>query len=511
MQRWRIALQAYNFAVRWIPGDKNIVADILSRQLVTEQVVLSVLSTSHQYYRGLIQRQDTEFEGDAYRILSQLHGATTGHFGVDTTMQKLKQLGYAWPDMAADTASFVRNCPTCQRMADTKFQLGSAPFSTSTRKPMERLDIDSIGPLPKDEDGNEYIIVIIDTFTRFVELFRRKDATAISAATAVIEHFGRYGLPIEILTDQGPQYHNAVLEHLTHKLGVQHIITTPYSHQENGLVERVNKEVTRHLRNIVLDRRVKTEWSSMLPLVQRIINSKVHKVTKFAPATLLFGNNIDLDRHLFSPFIPDHEATNPPTDMPDYVARLIESHSKLMEAAAANQEEWDIQRQTKRPVATLTEFPVGSLVLVAYPDKKRPDKLDPYYHGPYQVHGSTTAADTTTVSMYTLKQLSTGQLKSVGRHLLRPFHLDGEYVDPLEVSLRGTDEFVVEAILGHYPKEAISRFIKRRKSDMSFLVKWVGYDKPTYNSWDGLRKNAVFIQYLKDSKLEALIPKNLQS
>ena len=62
-------------------------------------------------------------------------------------------------------------------------------FSTSTYTPMECLYIDFIGSFP---DGG-CVLVIIDTFTRWVELFHTKDASALSAASCLVKHFGRFG------------------------------------------------------------------------------------------------------------------------------------------------------------------------------------------------------------------------------------------------------------------------------------------------------------------------------
>ena len=60
-------------------------------------------------------------------------------------------------------------------------------------------------------------------------------------------------------------------------------------------MERVNKEVMRHLRNIIFDIRVKKHWSNYDPLVERIINAQIHSVTKVPPAQIIYGNTIDLD------------------------------------------------------------------------------------------------------------------------------------------------------------------------------------------------------------------------
>ena len=65
-------------------------------------------------------------------------------------------------------------------------------FTTSTYTPMECLNIDFIDPFP----GQGYILVIVDTFTRWVELYHTADATSLSAAECLLQHFGHFGAPI---------------------------------------------------------------------------------------------------------------------------------------------------------------------------------------------------------------------------------------------------------------------------------------------------------------------------
>ena len=77
-----------------------------------------------------------------------------------------------------------------------------------------------------------------------------------------------------------------IVKGLTERLGADHHLTTAYSKEQNGLVERQNKEVLKHLRNIIHDRRVASKWSKYLPIVQRIINTSVNRTTGVAPADI---------------------------------------------------------------------------------------------------------------------------------------------------------------------------------------------------------------------------------
>ena len=72
--------------------------------------------------------------------------------------------------MREHVKGFIRKCPYCQKQSVLNIKAFTKPFTTARYEPWERLNIDSIGPLEADEEGNRYIIVIIDCFTRFVEL-----------------------------------------------------------------------------------------------------------------------------------------------------------------------------------------------------------------------------------------------------------------------------------------------------------------------------------------------------
>ena len=76
-------------------------------------------------------------------------------------------------------------------MSDNKFTIFTKPFSITTYSPMVRLNIDFIGPINTDDDSS-YILVIIDTFSKWVELYPCKNATAKAAAECLLQHFGRY-------------------------------------------------------------------------------------------------------------------------------------------------------------------------------------------------------------------------------------------------------------------------------------------------------------------------------
>ena len=187
-------------------------------------------------------------------------------------------------------------------MSRLKILIKTHPFTCASYNPFESLIIDHIGPLPSDDKGYTHILVIIDGFSRWVELFPIKTTGASEAAGCIFQHFGRFETPDVIDTDQGPAFRNELFAELTRLSKVEHSFTTAYSKEENGIVERANQEVMRHLRAKLFDARVLDKWSyEQLPMVQRIINTVEKTSTGVTPAELILNNSIRLSARILAP------------------------------------------------------------------------------------------------------------------------------------------------------------------------------------------------------------------
>ena len=87
-----------------------------------------------------------------------------------------------------------------------KIPIHAHGFTTSTYTPMECLNIDFIGPFP--DQG--YILVIVNTFIRWVELYHTTDATSLSTAECLLKHFSRFGAPHQLRSDNA-MYHRTII------------------------------------------------------------------------------------------------------------------------------------------------------------------------------------------------------------------------------------------------------------------------------------------------------------
>lgn len=172
-------------------------------------------------------------------LLSCHEDITAGHLGTTRTLEKVCKR-FFWPKMIHHIAH-VRSCVDCQ----TKKKVPSRPsgFLTSikTDRPFQKVGIDLLGPFPKSTMGNKHIIVAIDYFSNWVV------AQAVPSADSnhVVDFFVRrivlqHGAPLAIISDRGKCLTSGFTENFFRALQTNHLVTTAYHPQCNGLVDRFN-------------------------------------------------------------------------------------------------------------------------------------------------------------------------------------------------------------------------------------------------------------------------------
>jgi transposase InsO family protein len=113
-----------------------------------------------------------------------------------------------------------------------------------TGVPMERVSLDVLGPLPKSNDDNKFVLLVCDYFTKWVEAFPMPDQEAKTVADKFVKEFVcRYGVPRKLFTDQGSNFQSRLFKEVCELLGIEKSRTTPYHPQSDGLVERMNRTI----------------------------------------------------------------------------------------------------------------------------------------------------------------------------------------------------------------------------------------------------------------------------
>ncbi|CAC5398946.1 unnamed protein product [Mytilus coruscus] len=170
--------------------------------------------------------------------------------------------------------------------------------------PMERMALDIIGPFPLSKKGNKYALIVSDYFTRWVEGYPMPDVETI------IDNFAnnfvcRFGVPRQVHTDQGRQFESALFKELCTRLCIDKTRTTPYRHQSDGLVERLNRSLEEILSKYVsLNQK---DWDEQLPWTFMAYRSSVHESSNFFPCKLMLGREIELPVDLLYGPYPQYE------------------------------------------------------------------------------------------------------------------------------------------------------------------------------------------------------------
>ena len=122
----------------------------------------------------------------------------SGHLGCTNTRDKTLQRFY-WFDLRDEVNIYIQRCDICAANKEGKMrpqaQLGSMPVGA----PLDRLSTDILGLLPETPRHNRYILIVVDYFTKWVEVFPLLDQTAKTCAAVIVnEVIARLGSPLDL-------------------------------------------------------------------------------------------------------------------------------------------------------------------------------------------------------------------------------------------------------------------------------------------------------------------------
>ena len=439
---------------------------------------------------------------DAAAEFHSVHNDLLGHAGTYVTLQRALRNDRSWgtrKQMLADIDAFIQGCPSCQKMRKRSSR-SHVDRHTISGSPFAELSIDIL-KLPKpDALGMQYVVVVVDSFSHWTSLVAVRNKSAFDAARALMHVIGNFGAPLRIRSDGGKEFVGSVLIGLSRLMGASNHVVLPYTPTANGIVERANRSVLERLREMIFSKRLvrhtEHQWSDLLPMVQRSINASIHSATGTSPARILFGDNLDLDRCLLTR-APDAREL----DMSSYVDALTWNRRVILEEADLFQSKLcdkviakaNASQRVKRGAnwvpAPIKELAVGDWVLVKPQPNYPLNKLAPRWLGPFQIESC--AADSKIVSVF-------DSLKNKRRQFMRrelelfDISMMADVEGLTKVAESDGFEFPVESIMGvslvneggvgSNPVQLSPDFVRgqRRKTSFQFLIKWVGYEEPTW-------------------------------
>ena len=157
--------------------------------------------------------------------------------------------------------------------------------------PLERIHIDILGPLIDTPRENQYVLVVVDQFSKWIKCYAHSDQTAERVArTLVSEFIGRFGFPLESHSDQGRNFESRMVKEVCDLLKIVKTRTTPYRPGANGQVERMNPTILKILCCFIQGQQ--EDLDIHLATVGMAIRSTVNRQTGFTPNFLMIGREV---------------------------------------------------------------------------------------------------------------------------------------------------------------------------------------------------------------------------
>ena len=227
-------------------------------------------------------------------VLEELHDATTGgHLGVRKTLLKVQQRFY-WTGQRRDVEDWCRCCPLCTSRKSPSQKPRAQMQIEQAGTPLQRVAMDILGPLPKTQAGNKYILVIGDYFTKWTEAFPMVNMEAPTVAQIFVNQFVcRFGSPQYLHTDQGRNFESCLLKETCKLLGIKKTRTTPCHPQSDGMIERFNRTLLTML-SLAAAAEDESHWDGNLPTLMMAYRSSQHETTGASPYSLMFGRELRL-------------------------------------------------------------------------------------------------------------------------------------------------------------------------------------------------------------------------
>ena len=364
-----------------------------------------VKSLWHQYDRlevrhGLLMRKWTPIHGHTptwqlvvpkslrKELIHLVHtGPTGGHLGRCKTEDQLSRRGY-WPGWQSDVAQEVKKCKPC-----AQYHRGNAPKQTPLQpfqsgEPFEVISIDITGKHPKSKKGNEYIITIVDIFSKWAEAIPVRNHTAEVVAKALMEKVVcKFGTPLRILSDQGREFESALFQELCKWLEIDKIRTSPYQPRTNGCCERFHRTLNSMLAKTISENQ--RDWDSHLEPVMMAYRASKHQSTGFSPNRLVLGRETRAPVDLILGTLCEEDQPEDVTKTYDeYVEEQKEIYQQAFQQARENlgttaerrKQEYDIRVKEK-------QFEVGQWVWYFYPRRyvQKSPKWTKNYDGPFLI------------------------------------------------------------------------------------------------------------------------------
>ena len=287
LQRWLVSLMPYSYRLVHVPGERLLCVDALSRAPVSDSTQSPAEARSMAEYVGLVLEaspvgldqvaqatdEDATLRNIMRRVTTSTWSNTTaleepyllvrdqlsaadgvllfnsrviipeglrvpimslaheGHPGREAFQEALRRRVW-WPGMTKDATIYAERCSECWRRRTNSHQ---ELLPTEIEGVWEKLAMDIV-----TIDGM-HLLSIVDYGSRYPDVFILRDTSSKDIINALSETFSRFGLPSQVVSDNGPQFVSHEMSNFLGRLGIKHTKSSPRYARSNGMVERFHR------------------------------------------------------------------------------------------------------------------------------------------------------------------------------------------------------------------------------------------------------------------------------
>ena len=346
-------------------------------------------------------------------VLESLHDSDfAGHFGVKRTVARVK-IRYYWPGYLNDIEEWCRTCEVCQKRKNPPSKNIAPLMNIDTGQgPFENVALDIL-KLPRTSRGNEFLLVIEDYFSKWVEAFPLTRTVAPSVAQCLLNGWiARFGCPYTILSDQGPEFTSHLFKCLSEMLGIRKVRTTTYHPRTDGMVERSNRTLIDILSKYAEG---EPDWDLRIPIALFALRTSEHATTGFSPFQLVYGQEARLPWD-----IPYGPAPTEPLPHVEWVAARKREMTKVFQMVRKHTQRAQLHQKEyfdKNRKGRFQVFERDDKVMYCNPASRSKDgKLNKPWSGPHIV------LERMSDALYKV-QLNTGEELVVNSERLKKYHV----------------------------------------------------------------------------------------
>ena len=220
---------------------------------------------------------------------------TLGHQG-NTHTYCLTKSQYYWKGMNKDIRKYIANCTLCHR-EKAKIQNYPLQVMEIPNRPFDKIVIDLVTECETSTSGNKDILRIIDHLTGWPEAFPILDKSADTiVSTFINEYLPVHMCPKYILSDDGTEFKNNLMDQVLKQLSIDRIFSTPHHQQSKGKLEVFHKYLKPTLKKLC--EKDLSNWEKYINQVLASYRVTPNLATVEMPFFLVYGRDSNLPLHL---------------------------------------------------------------------------------------------------------------------------------------------------------------------------------------------------------------------